>query len=187
MGWGCQGEGALWPPALSLAPGDQQLTSRSPQDMTGIKTTGCPRGSPHQLLSALSCAPQAPGPPPAAAGCSSSRRPQKTPTASPGAPSINSQSPPPAGPGGGFLSGNPGQPAKPRTPAGVGQGAEGRLWGPSPVSWAPLQGPTPRARACRLPPGPGPGPSHRVDQAARLWALSLASGAVSQGSSRLCW
>ena len=109
------------------------------------------------------------------AGYSSGRRPPEDPHCFPRDPSINSQSPPPAGPGGGFLSGNPGQPAMPRTPAGMGQGAEVRLRGSSPVSWAPLQGPTPRARARQLPPGPGPGPSHRGGRAAQLWALSLAA------------
>lgn len=57
MGWGWRGEGALWPPALSLAPGDQRLTSRSPQDMTGIKTMGCPRGFPPTSSSLLSAVP----------------------------------------------------------------------------------------------------------------------------------
>lgn len=169
MGWGV--EGAPWPPTLILAPGSQQRTLRTPRDTQALRPRAVAGLPPPAPLCSQLC-PQAPGPPPAGAGCSSGRRPPEDPHCFPRDPSINSQSPPPAGPGDGFLSGNPGQPAMPRTPVGMGQGAEGSS---SPVSWAPLQGPTPRARACQLPPGPGPEPSHRVGRAAQLWALSLAA------------
>lgn len=55
---------------------------------------------------------------------------------------------------------------------GMGQGAEGSSV-PSVLGSSP--GPHPQGSGPPAPPGPGPEPSHRVGQAARLWALSLAA------------